>query len=212
MPSVGTLRISMEQVQIAPPITKNFERLMLINQAEGKKLLAFEYIGGGVFNLTFGKVEGEMETETGRLDVVLKPWQVYLFNPSVKHPHIQKGDIVCNVRLAEEYNIMEIGDPIEVVSMAEMRVVGEGTLVGLQRVRLGDLTPELVRMSLHTFETVENVRDYLEHMYEQEISYDDLVTILYIRNTGAPLPHGHVARKKSRGLFNSLVNALSRLR
>ena len=184
MPKRGILRISIEEVAIPPPITQNFERHLLLKQSKGKQMLSFVHIEGGVFRIYYGEVgEGEMGTTTQLENVDVAPWRLYVFSNLLKL-EASRGELFCSIRLVDEYaDLLIIGDPVEMVDVSSLQVLGSAEVVGLHRFRLGALTPEIIQIVCNRVKNADEIRELLECKYEQSVNINDIITVIYMRAT-----------------------------
>lgn len=177
----GVLRISLEEVEIPVPITQNFERHLLLKQSQGKELLSFLHIGGGRFRIYYGEAgEGHMDTQQLK-DIAVAPWRLYVFT-NVTKLQVGQGNLFCSLRLVDEFSeVMEIGDPVEMVDISSLEVLGSAEVVGLHRFRLDALTPEIIQTICNRVKSVAEVKRLLECKYEQPVHDDEVVTAIVMR-------------------------------
>lgn len=179
----SALRVGLEQVDLPVPITKNFERYVLQQHARGKVMLGFTHQGGGQFQVYFGEIgDIGLQEQLDLMNIEVAPWRLYIFN-QVPSGIIRSGSVFYSVRLVEDYaELLQIGDPLELVNISTDAVLGTGSVVGLHKFRLGDMAAMNLRDEHYPhIQTVEDLRRLLERKYEQEVSMEDTVVLISVR-------------------------------
>jgi hypothetical protein len=182
----GILSVSVEEVTLLPPITQNFERFLLYKQLEGKVMLSFAHTGGGSFIIHFGEIkEGNLAEASVARSVIVAPWQIYIFNP-LYYTQVDTGGEFLAVRLVDEYaHYVKVDDPVELVDVSTLEVLGAGVVTALYTVKLRNMTQAAIEATFAPLASnLKDVINLLEYQYEQKVSPDNLVTGILIRATG----------------------------
>ncbi len=181
----GFLRLRLERVDLPPPITKNFERYLLQKQVEGSVMLSFVHEEGGTFLIYFGEIgEGDLATSMTINNIEIAPWRLYIFN-AMPDVNVDAGQLVCSIRLVDEYtDVMQIGDPVELVDISTQATVGTAQVVALHKFKLDSVSDDFIEAACSPrAKTAEDICRIVEYQYEQRLNGDETVTAIQLLAT-----------------------------
>ena len=119
---------------------------------ESLTLLAWDRPGPGLYKFWFCGTDGSEAVSQSRMtdkDISLAPWQVFLFNQQGGNYQCLKGSRPFRtVHLTGEYMGMRPGDPVEIIRIADMKVVGHAVVTAVKQTRVEHLNMDDVKYFL----------------------------------------------------------------
>ena len=114
------------------------------------------------------------------------PWQVFSWAPADLQIFIPDGHEFKTIRLAEEYDYMGAGDPVEFYRMSDSRALGEGEVLSTKRTLIRYLKEDDVRDMRRLVggkNNTDNPLTLLSNYYEDELSENTPVIVMHLRAT-----------------------------
>ncbi len=117
-------------------------------------------------------------------EIFVSPWQVFSWAGEEVNIFIPKDYEFKTIRLAEEYDIMQPGDLVEFIRMADMRKLGEAVVISTKRTLVKFLREDDVadfRRVVVGANSHDLIVDVLAKYYEQPLTEDKPVVVLHLK-------------------------------
>jgi hypothetical protein len=169
-------------VQPGKPQTLEVERYLVTENYEtGGYLLSWDYLGNRTWQFTLCKQENGMDN-----GMMVTPWQVLSWAPPETMIYIPQWADFRTIRLADEYELMGAGDPIEFIRMSDMHVLGQAEIISTKRTLIKYLRYEDIQDFQRVVggrTCVRSIQELLEAYYEQPLTPNTAVIVMQLTAT-----------------------------